>query len=222
MKQILYLGLEPPALIQGIRWIHYPMIEIMPRKNEELKEPFERLAEATHLVITSQKAAILLKKTALFFNYPLSDLLKKKCFSVGKTTTQTLLLLGFTEPLTASCEQQEGVLDLIEQHTNLYDHLFYAHSSLARPFLADSIRKKNLRLTDCVLYDTQYIRPPYDLPTADAIYFTSTSTVNSYFHFFPTIPAATHCIAKGHITKKALQERGYISTLWESITKELS
>jgi len=213
MRQaILYLGLELPSPKAGVSWIHYPMIEIRPRPftDTSILSAFSQLRLATHLIITSKQTAKLLIEASRYFQYPLDSLLKKTCLSVGIKTTTLLQELGFSRIQTAAYEQQEGILQLLDQDIETNAVFFYAHSSRARHDLATHIKNRSLELVECHLYDTHFIKPNFeiDFETIDSIFFPSTSTVESFFHYFPQPQYNIKYVAQGAITEQALRKRG--------------
>lgn len=198
MKTILYVGLEAPKR-DDVNIIHCPLIHVIPLNTHEVQEAFTKLPDVSHIIVTSKTAVSCLQHIAP---------LEKVFLSVGKATTSTLERMGAKEILTATNECQEGVITLIENLTNKPSHLFWGHSSLSRPLLRNYCEEKHLPLIECVLYQTLFSEPKMALAldAIDEIYFTSPSTVESFFHFFGPPPKQALLHTQGEVTKNCLLE----------------
>ncbi len=82
-KKCLYLGLDIPQNTLTTRYVHCPIIKIVPRKIETYPE----IASFTHVIFTSKTSV------KIFFDH-FKELNDKIILSVGKKTTQKLLSLG--------------------------------------------------------------------------------------------------------------------------------
>ncbi len=183
----LYVGLDAPP-----NALHIPLIEIVPKKLSLLSD------EITHIIITS--------KTTVHLHH---ELLPKDTmyFSVGKATSACLKKYGITNVSQALNECQEGIIEEIEKHKLNAPSFYYPHSSLSRPILKEYLDKKGYRYTEEIAYETHF-KPPsqeIDFSSISAIYFTSPSTVDAFFHFFgkPLEHISLHPI--GPITSERIQ-----------------
>lgn len=197
MRTLLYLGLHPPKL-EDVRVIHCPLIEIVPRPKEssDIAKALKELSKVTHFIVTSQSAAAALLK--------LGPDRSKSYLSVGKATTKALHSVEHI--LTAKEECQEGIIKLIESLENGPHFFFWGHSSRSRSTLHDYLVAKSHPYVACILYETRLKAPQFeiDLDEIDEVYFSSSSTVEAFFHYFGAPPNRLELYCQGSETKKTL------------------
>jgi uroporphyrinogen-III synthase len=202
-KKILYLGLDPLHYKTEEILIHYPVIRIIPKS-----PPFSLLTtnqKWTHVILTSKTAV------SLFFQ-SFKDV--SACFiAVGKVTEREIKRHSTRACLVANDETQEGVIEVLKTLDLSDAHIFYPHSSKARPLITHYLKENGIRFTDHILYDTVINRetPPPDLSLFDEIVFTSSSTVEAFFEIFRQIPVDKKLTCQGPITQKTLEKFIYIS-----------
>jgi len=217
--KILYLGSDPSRFASEGDVTHLQLIEIVPRPIEEIEWVLADWEEYTHLLFTSKHAV------SLFFS-----LLKSRGFApkhsviaVGQTTAKIAVQYGWKEPLCASSECQEGVLDLLRKMDwKSSDYILMPRSSLARGALENYCIEQNLRHQVCDLYDTipkKVLLP--DLEQFDQIFFSSPSTVKAFFSLIQKLPKRPELKAIGSVTQQNLAKAvntissslGYISEM---------
>lgn len=176
----LYLGLKPPP---GVT--HYPMIRIVP-----LNPPIDYKG-VTHLIVTSQTVLELIKPPKEI------TLLAVGAKTASKATGQKVQV--------AKEEQAEGVVELLKEVDPKTAKILYPHSAKARPLIREYL-EKGYDFTDIALYDVAYqaLDPKPHLADFDKIVFTSPSTVEAFFTFFPSIPNGVEVECIGPITRQHL------------------
>jgi uroporphyrinogen-III synthase len=201
-KKILYLGLDPTRYACKGEVFHLPLIKIVHRPFQEVEPTLGQLTQTTHVILTSRTAAHLLCDYANQASQSLSD---KIFLTVGQATAAALYDKGFSAIHVALQETGEGVVDLLKILPNAC-HIFYPHSAIARPLIADYLKKNSVSFTATILYDTvaRHVQLP-DLNDFEEIIFTSPSTVAAFFACTTHIPPYEKCIPLGPITARALE-----------------
>lgn len=190
---ILYLGLDAPP-----NCFHYPVIKIMPK--ELSQQDLANLTSSTHVIFTSKTAVQILKKQA-------QNLKDKTILAVGKKTAGLLQDFGFN-PLVASNECAEGIIDLLKEIPLTNPQFFWPHSNLSRDLISSFIKEKGYRFFEAIIYNTvpQTPLPIPNLNQFEEIIFTSPSTIDGFLAIFGTLPPNKKLTAIGPITEKKLQE----------------
>ncbi len=212
-KQIrsLYLGLELPfSAFEDRSLIHRPILAVQPRRLDEADvfEAFQQLPLYTHLIFTSKPAVRLFFQALPYFQIPLLFLHQKHFIAVGKATQRAIEEHGIKVAMTAQEEQAEGVLEILKDLSPSSSYLFWPHSSLARPLIADYFTQKGYRFKECSLYDTKPLEK-FELPSLssfDEIIFTSPSTVKAFFHLYPNFSENKKLTTIGPITESCLAQ----------------
>ncbi len=207
----LHVGLESPPPCIDKRFLHRPLIKIQPREptSEDILHAFQALADYTHFIFTSKSAV------RIFFDYFKAlgcrkDVLDNKCIiAVGQATAGCLRSNEVQVNITAKKEQAEGIIEELEGVDLTRAHIFWPHSALSRPILADYFHRRAVKYTECVLYDTipSDLDLSVDFQSVDEIIFTSPSTVDAFLVRFKEIPADKRLICKGSITEQYLANK---------------
>jgi hydroxymethylbilane synthase len=203
-KKQLYIGLEAPKSDLNYRIEHLPLIEIIPTpvSNPEIKEFYNHVPSATHILFTSKTAV------SLFFKQLGHKKINATFIAVGKSTADSIKKQGYPVDLVAELEQAEGVIALLKKQ-NLDDvHILWPHSALSRRILIDFFENEGVKYTDCSFYTTVSKKPDVlpDLNDYDAIFFSSPSTVDAFISIFGSIPQDKNLICQGMITKNHLDD----------------
>lgn len=205
--RILYLGLEmpPPPRPENERWIHHPLIQVIPRPLNSFT--FEivnnHLEEYTHIIFTS-------KSSVRFFAQLIAP---KKVFAiviaVGKATAEEVRKLHWPSPLTPEVETAEGITELLNKLDLSQAFVLWPHSALSRPVLYDYFQERKVSFHHPVLYDTAKAIPEklVNLLKFDAVFFTSPSTVDAFFEVYGRPPAHLQLRTIGSVTENYLQSR---------------
>lgn len=205
--RILYLGLEmpPPPRPENERWVHHPLIKVVPRALDSFSFEIIRkhLDEYTHMIFTS-------KSSVRFFAELIAP---KKVFAniiaVGKSTALEVNKLHWPSPLVPDVETAEGITELLNTLDLTQAFVLWPHSALSRPVLYDYFQEKNVRLHHPVLYDTEKCLPEklVDLHKFDGIFFTSPSTVDAFFEIYGRPAPHLQLRTIGNVTENYLQSR---------------
>jgi uroporphyrinogen-III synthase len=205
--RILYLGLElpPPPRPENERWVHHPLIRVVPRTHDAISFEIVRnhLNDYTHIIFTSKTSVRLF-----------ADLIApKKVFAnviaVGKSTAQEVNKLHWPKPFTPDVETAEGIVDLLNTLDLSQAFVLWPHSALSRPVLFDYFQERNIRLHHPVLYDTEKSLPEkmVDLQKFDGVFFTSPSTVDAFFEIYGRPPSHLQLRTIGTVTENYLHSR---------------
>jgi uroporphyrinogen-III synthase len=214
--KLLYVGLDSSRI--GLPWdgevVHLPLIET--RLWESPLEYVDEIQKSTHILFTSREAV------RYFFQFDI-DIKEKSIIAVGKGTASAAKeFAADAEMIIAEEENAEGVIKLIDRMDRTDFHIFWPHSLLSRPLIAEYFTQKQIDFSECFLYETRRVAIELipELRDFEAIYFTSPSTVEAFFSLYPTIPTTLTCIAIGPITSKRLdshlhplQSRKILATL---------
>ena len=210
-RNILYLGTDPTHYIgQGIV-IHYPVIEICPRKSSDpsISRALDQMDKFTHFIFTSKNAV------EVFFSltnekHVCVDVFQSKQFiSIGSITARYLMKYKITPVITAYEETQEGLIKELDTLDLSQAFILLPRSSLSRPILTEYFQQRGVMFCPLDLYDTlpKASLPPLDLADIDEIVFTSPSTVSAFFNLSLDISSRIILRAIGPITKTALASR---------------
>ena len=183
----MYLGLRPP---KGV--FHYPVIRTV--KTGDIKPALAKWDEFTHILFTSQT-------TVAYWPGPWD----KKLIAIGPTTARAL----GKKSMVANAHTQEGIAQLIERIQGVF---FYPRTKLARPFLAEFMKKKRIPFFALDLYDTvfQRLEPVPNLDDFDEIIFTSPSTMDGFLRIYGVFPKNNKLTSIGPVTEKELITRSQI------------
>lgn len=205
--KILYTGLEIPSHLQHST-LHCPFIKIIPKQIEDptIVTAFAHFDDYTHLIFTSRTAVAVFFYFLHSFNIPQENVFNKIRISIGKRTAEKLYDFKTNASFIASEETAEGMIDLLT-HQELKDaHIFFPHSSLARPIIKNWMSKQALRYTACPIYETISIFPiPLpDLRLFHEIIFTSPSTIDAFMKAYKQLPKEKKLTCIGPVTQNHL------------------
>ncbi len=208
-KRILYLGLDPTHYQTNGEITHWPIIQIIPRSFNDplINETLSNFKSYTHIIITSKTTVAILKDYLPRFGIDLRLWATKLTLAVGRVTAQHLEDCGIIPAKVATEETAEGMIHELQQLSLEHAHVFWPHSSQARPMIKNFLATHHIRHTTCILYDPSPHRPtklPF-LETFDEIVFTSPSTVQAFLHIFGSFPSHIKLTAIGPITAQALR-----------------
>ncbi len=209
LRSVLYLGTDPTFFLrQGWdfdRFVHYPVIKVVPRPLGEVREAFMALPTVSHLLFTSKNAV------APFFAHLHALQLSmegKSLIALGASTAYHLEKQGKKADIIPEEESQEGLLAHLSTLALERAHIFLPRSSLSRPLLTQELSARAIQMTICDLYDTlpQKLEPVPPLHWFDTIIFTSPSTVEAFLAIFGTLPEGKRLLAQGRMTREALEK----------------
>lgn len=199
-NKILYLGLNKPEDEKDKIFIHYPVIRIIPKTQEECKAALNLFLNYTHLIFTSKTAVKIFFE---YVSYPNCFQKKKRWIAVGHATKKALEQYGLKDILTPKEETAEGIVNLLKGLDLKNSYFLWPHSALSRPVIRHFFLEEKIKFEECVLYDTIPFWPGYppNFNEIDEIVFTSASTVDAFFSFFQKLPGGKKLTAIGPITK---------------------
>jgi len=207
MKTVLYLGLDAPQDQEGKHFIHFPIIEIVPRNPEHaaIVAAFADLPDYTHLIFTSKSAVRLFFNYLPLFGYLPEDLAAKKIIAIGQATAENILSHGGNVWKIAETETAEGVIDVLKQGLEKTAYLFWPHSAQSRSVIDNYLKLNNLKHKTCIFYDTKTKAcAPFPLTKIDEIVFTSPSTIDGYIEVYGALPTQIPLTTIGPITQAHL------------------
>lgn len=208
-KKILYLGLDPSNFITPHQVVHVPIIKIVPTPFDEVKHILKHFFCFTHIILTSKSAVGILisylQKLGIFHE----NCADKTFAVVGKATSKHLKSHGIIPQIIAKEEMAEGLITEFDALPFNNAHVFWPHSTLARPVLKEYFRKRKVVLTECDLYSTSAIRPnPLPYPDEfDEVIFTSPSTVDAFLTLYNCLPKVAILTPIGPITGQYLHSK---------------
>lgn len=206
--RVLYLGLDlpPPPRPENERWVHHPLIQVVPRPKESIALEIlqNHLTDYTHIIFTSKTAVKVF-----------SDLISPKnkisahVIAVGKSTAQQVRKFGWPRPQIPAEETAEGIQAVLETMDLTNAFVLWPHSALSRTILFDFFQARNIPLHHPVIYDTYPIEPEkyVNLNGFDVVYFTSPSTVDAFFQVYGRPPEHLQFRTIGPVTENYLQSR---------------
>jgi uroporphyrinogen-III synthase len=209
MKRILYLGLDPPPESQDVKYIHFPIIEIVPTQinTREIQQTFQQLPSYTHFLFTSQSAVRIFFDFLPHFKRSIGEIRNKTIYATGRKTASFLKESSIEKVEIPDEETAEGIVQMLSTKSFVNSWIFWPHSSLSRPILSNYFNERNIRYTECVLYHTKTAQidlPFPGLENIDEIFFTSPSTVDAYMELFGKLPSDKTLTAIGPITSRKL------------------
>lgn len=208
-KQILYLGLDPSYYDSDGIVTHWPIIKILPRplSDSALHQALLAFATYTHVIITSKTTVKILNEYLTLLGFDSFRWLNKIVITVGKTTARHFASFQCKKMFVAENETAEGIIQILEHLPLEKAHLFWAHSSQARPVISKFLNRQEVQFTDCILYDPKPIdvQEKLSLEKFDEIVFTSPSTVDAFRSIFGSLPKDILLKPIGPITAQYLQ-----------------
>lgn len=211
MKQVLYLGIDPTHFKTDGQVIHYPIIRIVPRSEDDpgVVALFENVRQYTHIIFTSKSAV------CIFFLYMEKKGMHRSCLMrvqmivIGEVTALHLRRHGFEPVMIANNTTQEGIIEALDTLDWEGVYFLLPRSSLSRSVLVDFFDQNHIRYDAVDLYDTviSETAPIPNVESMDEIVFTSPSCVEAFYSLYGCIPEQTRCIAIGPITQAALQRK---------------
>lgn len=196
----------------GLEPVEVPVIAIEGPEDggAALQAALANLGSYDWLVVTSTNAATRVSPDASIRNQGIpADKTAVRIAAVGPGTADALKAAGVEVALVPARNLAEGLLDEFPDGPG---SVLLPQADRARPVLADGLRAKGWTVDAVVAYRTVAVTPPSELIAsargADAIAFTSASTVDSYVSAAgaDAVPGLVVCI--GPVTAEAAEAAG--------------
>lgn len=192
-------GLEKKLSELGAQVISAPTIEIVPPDDGYLKldQCIETLSDYDFLVFTSTNAV------RVFFSriHDLRKLGHIKIAAVGSATCDAILQFRVGVDITPDSYDSESLLDVFPSGSG---RVLIPRAEVARDILPDGLRDKGYEVTIAPAYKTKRYHPDpgssQSLADADAICFTSSSTVSNFVETYGLQKLPTKVISIGPAT----------------------
>ena len=230
-KILLHCGTHPEIYSHLGQIIHWPMINIKPVAfNEASQQHILQAFEAADIIMFTSGFAVehffhvIARPTSSVVTRPTSSViaseakqslkeqLKEKIFAViGQQTQEALQKFNIKALIVASEETAHGLYHAITGYMNVQGrHILLPRSSLPNPFLKKALSALGAIVTEIAVYEnTKPVQRPLPALNITGVIFTSPSTVRNFLTDYATIPEHWHIMARGPVTLKILQEKGY-------------
>lgn len=207
-KKILYLGHDPERYSENNVY-HFPVIETQKfsLEKEEIQAAFSQANCLTHLIMTSRQAVICLIE-AIQAKGIEPHFKNLTVFSIGEATSLLLKEKGFKVSYQAQEPTAASLVDLLKNYVFSASHtLFYPHSALSSPLLANYLIASGIQHIAVPLYTTVPKRPSMlpSLSQFEEIVFTSPSTVDAFYALYGKSPKEYPWVAIGPVTKQYIE-----------------
>jgi uroporphyrinogen III methyltransferase/synthase len=162
---------------RGWEAVIIPGVEIVPRKEEEVKAAVGGLARYDWLVLTSASGA------EIMLRYFGEELKKTRIAVIGPKTKEVLEERGISVELTPKEYKGENLAEELISRGIGGSRILVARASIGREILIQEL-KKHAEVVEVALYDTEMPRDavsPEVLKDVDAIIFTSSQSVKNLY-----------------------------------------
>ncbi len=142
----------------------------------------------------------------------LKERFKDKIFAViGQQTKRALQKFNIEALIVPQEETAQGLCQAITKHMNVEGrHILLPRSSVPNPFLKEALSTLGAIVTEITVYaNTKPAQRPLPDLNITGVIFTSPSTVRNFLIDYATIPEHWHILARGPVTLKVLQDKGY-------------
>jgi len=198
-----------------------PTIEIVPPEDyAPLDREIRDLDDVDILILTSANGVSAFFER-LFANEQYVGLLNQvQVVSVGPKTDQALAEYAITADLVPANHCAEGIVEELLRQNLAGKKILYPRAALARPYLAEELRRAGAEVADPVAYRTlaplenaEEIRRLLKSCRLDAICFTSSSTFTNLTAMLGedlrSLLGTTELFSIGPLTSETIRKRGY-------------
>jgi uroporphyrinogen III methyltransferase/synthase len=219
-RRILYTGSDPVAIPAGVRFTHLPLIrfedQFWPELDAGQSSPLDPnlgpYADRYKAIIFTSRQTVRSVFARLYERgVDARSFMNLRVVSIGEATTKELRGHGLIPDIQATDDSSTGVVktfqDLITGGKLSADsNILLPCSDRARLTIREGLRAMGCTVDVVVVYKTL---PPLAAPTIDPeffdeIIFTSPSTVENFFGFFPKVPVRPILRTRGDETARAL------------------
>lgn len=196
-ERLRSLGAEP---------IVFPTVKIEPADPGPLDAAVQALDTFDWVVFTSANGVAAFAERLTAAGKDARDLARRKVAAIGPVTAQALRRLGVEPALVPGEYVAEAVLDALGEVRGL--RFLLPRADIARAALADGLRARGAAVTEVTAYRTVGggAAPP-DLSRADAVTFTSSSTVR-HFVASGALAGGAKVVCIGPVTAATARELG--------------
>ncbi len=196
-ERLRSLGAEP---------IVFPTVKIEPADPGPLDAAVRTLDGFDWVVFTSANGVGAFAERLAAAGKDARDLARRKVAAIGPVTAQALRRLGIEPALVPGEYVAEAVLEGLGEVRGL--HFLLPRADIAREALADGLRARGAAVTEVTAYRTVGAgAAPPDLSRADAVTFTSSSTVR-HFVASGAVAGSAKVVCIGPVTAATARELG--------------
>lgn len=202
-----------PQLLEerGLAVTHTPLLQAVPRDDEETRAGAKALLQCPWLLITSRNTVNALRSLGV----DLADDKAPFIGAVGPGTAAALEEMGASADLIADYFDGEGLARAFLAHPQARGPVGLPRGNRALPTLEERLREAGYEVRTVTVYDTEELA--WRGPTAAVVVLASPSAVEA-------LPAAlagsARLVAIGETTRKAIEERGWRCEVAPSATPE--
>lgn len=190
-SKILFTGINPSRVKLPLKVVHYPLIECGTVKNT----PEIDMVKFGGVIFTSRQSV-----NSFFENYSIPK--DFKIASIGSQTTKEIEKFGVKVDIEPTIFDAENLK--IEIDNNYDINWLYPCSDRSENCLHD-----NDNITPTVIYETRFLeQEKINLESFSAIFFSSSSTVDSFISIYKEIPKEISLLVYGEPTAKRLVREG--------------
>ncbi len=192
----------------GVEFLGAPLIKTIPVNFN----PQEALSfEPTSLVFSSKNGVKFFLKEV-----PYEKIIGKKVYAVGPSTAEYLKELGIKSEIPENFSG-EGLIKLLKGKELKGERFLIVRPKKARKLLTSFLKERGVPFKEVIVYETienQEVKPKVEeffKEKVDFTAFTSPSNFKSFLKLFPHLKgklAESKVIPIGHITEKAIREKG--------------
>jgi uroporphyrinogen III methyltransferase/synthase len=211
-KVLLHCGTHPELYRHLGKVLHWPMIDIKPVSMDaaQQKHLLRSYKNADIIVCTSWYAGEYFVKAMHAIDPQVS--FDDKTFAViGRRTQKALQGYDIQAAVVSEEETAQGLLKAITKQMDVRaKRILLPRSSLPNPFLKEALIAAGATVEEITIYvNTKPARRELPSLSIEGVIFTSPSTVKNFLEDYGTIPAYWQIMAKGPVTLKTLQDKGY-------------
>ena len=180
---------ELSALIQelGGEAVEFPVIKIIPAKDDTFKKSISQLENFDWIIFTSVNGVNSFFSKLKEEKMDIRKLVKAKVAAIGPKTAELLEDKGLIVNIVPEEFRAEGLLDFLEKEITPGEKVLLPRADIARKILPDKLKEKGLEVTEVDIYETVIdaenkddIIKLFKEKRIDIVTFTSSSTVKNF------------------------------------------
>ena len=210
-RNVLVTGLDTTLYEKLGNIIHTPLIAIEPLSdNSNLKKAIKDINDYAYLVFTSRNTVQYFFEALYSLKKDTRSLAHLKIYSIGSTTSASLLQHGIVTDAQASPEDSEGIIQLFT-NKQIKGKILIPRSDKALGIIPKGLKNLHLDVDTIAAYQNVMPSNPkvVDLSSIHTIVFTSPSCVDNFSSLYGNIPTNKQIVVKGNTTYNHLLQLGY-------------